>query len=203
MHQIENIEEVDNVCDSKYTSTETFDVVKPNHDIDLVNKASGIQYASAQIQTNGEFDPSMNEWTVGFGNECLAYPLKNLNTLQLHIGKEFSCNFDGSSSKSIQDIHVRVYSSREGEKSFVFIVGGDLMLLGKVKDWPESRCNFDDDEEEFNGDLEKLYQLLSLESRDNVHLVFTFAVFKDNIISSSQKNKGSTQDWKDTWESFE
>jgi hypothetical protein len=59
--------------------------VKPNHDIDLVNKASGIQYASAQIQTNGEFDPSMNGWTVGFGNESLAYPLKNLKTLQLHI----------------------------------------------------------------------------------------------------------------------
>jgi hypothetical protein len=202
MYQIQRTEGVDTTCVINNTTTKTGDtVVAPKYEIELFNKGNGAQYAISQIQTEGEYDPSMNEWTVILKNNSLSYPLNNLKNLQLRIGNEFSCSFDGS-SQSIQDIHVRVHRLQGGEKSFIFIVGGDLMLLGRVKNWPESKCESENDEE-FNGDLEKLYQLLSLERRDNINLVFTYVIFKDNIISGFQKNEDIPQDWKDTWETFD
>lgn len=202
MYQIQSSEGVDTACVVNNQNTKTFDtVVTPNYDIELFNKENGAQYAISQIQTEGEYDPSMNEWTVILKNTSLAYPLNNLKNLQLRIRNTFSCSFDGS-SHSIQDIHVRVHRLRGGEKSFIFIVGGDLMILGRVKDWPESKCDSDNDEE-FNGNLEQLYQLLSLERRDNINLVFTYVIFKDNLKSGFKKNEDIPQDWKDTWETFD
>mmetsp|Transcript_9321 Transcript_9321/g.10835 ORF Transcript_9321/g.10835 Transcript_9321/m.10835 type:complete len:213 (+) Transcript_9321:230-868(+) len=166
-----------------------------------INITAGQDFqTTAIVDESGEYDDVMQEWTVHFMKKDQEFPcpVELLNELEIRVGDEFVLSF----LHDIAKIDVRIHNvASEGEKSIIFIVGNELMLLGRIHGFPEERSPTDEDAF-FEGDLDGLLRMLKSEEMIGTEILFGCIIFKDFVLKSN--SFGSTaEEAKDNWETFE
>mmetsp|Transcript_15830 Transcript_15830/g.29866 ORF Transcript_15830/g.29866 Transcript_15830/m.29866 type:complete len:212 (+) Transcript_15830:337-972(+) len=163
-------------------------------------------YASANIDETGEYDHAMREWnvTIMSENHAMSCPLEALSKLQVRIGNDYISSF----MKNRDSIIVRVFRLpyHSDEKSFSLTLGCDMVIIGRVRGWPRLHHSSPiecEDENEFHGSLEFLFQFLKENSYKGTHLVFGCIVFKDHILRPDNKRLVPIQEKVPNWETFE
>jgi len=169
-------------------------------------------YASADIDTTGEYNENMREWTVYVleRDHALSCPFECLGNLEVRIGDKYYSPFHARRDQ----IMVRVYNveCNRGEKSFSLTLGNEMVILGRVQNWPEdpeqrSPGESDgDDDEVFHGSLETVLDCLQDKSLNGVQLFFSCVVFKEFVLGTVKEAlvpNGIHETQQVNWESFE
>ena len=174
--------------------------IDTSRSIQITGRGGHNIYASANIDESGEYDDIMKEWTVQIltKNHAQSCALDLLASLEIRIGGSYLSSFTSGRDR----IDIRVYTVRsQGEKSFSITIGNELVLLGRVRGWPEARSPETDDDEEFNGTLETLLAFLQSGSLGGVELLIGCVVFKKFILGSLA-GKQSIEELPTNWETF-
>ncbi len=150
----------------------------------------------ASIEETGEYDNSMKEWTVYFmeKDQSSLCSVRSLNGLEIRVGNRYVVKF----THDVQNAHVSMHNvENEGEKSLAFTIGNELILLGRIKGYPEERC---DEDTLYQGDLPNLLIMLESEEMVGSSISFGCVVFKDYVL----KDLGRvSEEEKSNWETFE
>lgn len=154
----------------------------------------------ANMDESGEFDRSMNEWTVYFLEKDQPSSCSNADLLglEIQVGERFGVNF----KRDMRNIHARVYnieSDGGGEKSIIFFIGNQLTLLGRVTGCPEERSPNSDADTVYSGSLLGLLRMLRSEEMAGSQISFGCVIFKDFLLNDSTITGGEE---KSNWESF-
>ncbi len=157
-------------------------------------------YASADLDTTGEYDESMKEWTVNVlaRDHDLSCPLESLENLEVRIGDKYHSSFHANRDQ----IMVRVYNvdCDRDQKSFSLTISSDMVILGKVQNWPEDPEQRDDDSDDDNdgellhASLDTFLHCLQQRSLNRVELFFNCIVFKEFVLGAAKQSN---------WETFE
>ena len=158
-------------------------------------------YTMARLDESGEFDNSLQEWTVFFleKNQPSFCPIQAFNGLQIKIGSHYGVDFVRESSK----INVRIHNvESQGEKSLTITVGNELMLLGRITGCPEERSPDNDEDTVFEGDIKSLVRMLKSEQMFGPGVSFKVGclIFQDFLLNSLEE---ISEEGKSNWETFE
>eukprot|EP00979_Chaetoceros_neogracilis_P014731 scaffold4843_cov266-Chaetoceros_neogracile.AAC.13 len=171
-------------------------------------------YASADMDTTGEYDEVMKEWTVNIleRDHTLCCPLDCLGNLEVRIGNQYHSPFHTKRDQ----IMVRVYNVEcdRDQKSFSLTIGNEMVILGTVQNWPEhpeqrSPDQSDgNDDEILHGSLETVLHCLQEKSLTGVELLFNCVVFKKGVLGTLKEVCVPNSRIHETpqqvnWESFE
>jgi len=168
-------------------------------------------YASADIDTTGEYNDIMKEWTVNVlaRDHASSCPLESLENLEVRIGDKYHSSFHANRDQVV----VRVYNveCNRDQKSFSLTLGSEMVILGRVQNWPEDpeqrspgeSDRYDDDGndgEVLHASLDTLLQCLQQRSLNRVELIFNCIVFKETVLGSPKEAAAKEAA---NWETFE
>lgn len=156
-------------------------------------------HASAKIDETGEFDSLMNEWTVYFLWKDHPSPcsVDTLHNLEIRVGDQYDIDFVRDECK----VHARMNNAQTpGEKSLLFTIGNELMLMARITGCPEERSATDDDDTVYDGDLPNLLRMLQSEEMEGTKMSFGCIIFKDFHLKDLCNVE---EEGKNNWETFE
>jgi hypothetical protein len=165
----------------------------------VVISAGHSYQTTANLDASGEFDTTMGEWTVYFleRDQPSFCPAEAMMKIDMQIGNDYRINFVRDSKR----VHVRIHNvESQGEKSVVFTIGNELMLLGRITGCPEERSPNSDEDAIYEGDLPSLLTMLRSEEMCFAKVSFGCVIFKDYLL----KDLGNrAEEEKSNWENFE